>query len=174
MNELDLFLENNKIDSNKLMEALHLDIRELLLKEICEQMKANDTLRIKVKKKYFLYSDLEATKKVVNFICKCRLSDSDLIWMNKCIKAFLDKTDKRKAISDIEKNRIINKQNNKCALCGKELMPHDIHIDHIIPWDYVGDELEDNYQALCSDCNLHKSNHVAIAVSNIILHKMEA
>ena len=44
-------------------------------------------------------------------------------------------------------------------ICGEPLGPvmAKIHVDHIIPWKLVGDELNDNYQALCETCNECKS-----------------
>ncbi|MCR5803727.1 MAG: HNH endonuclease [Clostridia bacterium] len=173
MSELDLFIDINEIDKNLLFEAVHLDIRETLLKEVCKNLKADEILYLKAKKLYFSSSDLNATKKLVKRICKCEVSDGDLSWMNMCIKAFLDKKDKRETISEETKASLLSKQKYRCAICGDRIERNNVHIDHIIPWDYVGDELKDNYQALCSDCNLHKSNHVAKTVTNIILHKQE-
>ena len=171
MDNLDLFIQLNHIDKESLLEALHLDIRECLLGEICKCMKADRELLLNVKKIYFSNADIVATRKVVKKLCGCELSDEDILWMNKCIKAFLDKKDIRNPISDETKSYHLVKQNNRCAICGTTIDSSNAHIDHKIPWDFVGDELENNYQALCSDCNLHKSNHVAIAVTNLVLHK---
>ena len=174
MKDLEYFLSINGIDEEKLYDAVHLDIRENLLRIICKKMKADKDLYLKVKKMFFSTSDLSATKKVVKRLCDCQLSEDDLLWMNMCIKAFLDKNNKRAVISEELKKQLLEKQQCRCAICGDMIDRSSVHVDHIIPWDYVGDELKDNYQALCPDCNLHKSNHVAIAVSNIILHKTEA
>ena len=173
MNDLDLFLRLNEIDRDKLFDAVHLDIRESLLRVICNSLKSDKALTLKVKKMFFSTSDLSATKKVVKRICDCELSDDDLLWMSTCIKAFLDKKDKREIIPDTVKMSLLEKQQYRCAICGVKIDRSSVRVDHIIPWDYVGDELKENYQALCSNCNLHKSNHVAIAVTNIILHKRE-
>ena len=171
MNNLDEFITLNNINKDQLMDALHYDIRELLLKTICERLKSDKELYLKIRKLYFTHDDLVATKKVVLFICKCQLSNEDFLWMNDCLKAFINKKDTRKAIPGELKKQLCDKQDNKCAICGRSLESVNSHVDHIIPWDYVGDELKNNYQVLCSDCNLHKSNHVAITVSNIILNK---
>ncbi len=174
MNDLDLFISINEIDKDTLFDAVHLDIRENLLKVICKKLKTDNALYLKVKKMYFSSTDLKATKKVVERLCGCKLAENDLLWMNTCIKAFLDKKDKRETIPESEKKLLMERQQYRCAICGDKIDRKTVHVDHIIPWDYVGDELKDNYQALCPDCNLHKSNHVAIAVTNIILHKREA
>jgi hypothetical protein len=168
--DLNVFLEMNKINAEELMEALHLDIRETILKTVCEKMKKDKDFYIKTKKLFFSTSDIEATKKLVYSVCNCQLSDNDIIWLTKCIKAFFNKSDTRKAISTDEKKDILIIQKNRCAICGDIITIDNMHVDHIIPWDYVGDRLPDNRQGLCAKCNLSKSNHVAIAVSNIILH----
>jgi 5-methylcytosine-specific restriction endonuclease McrA len=47
----------------------------------------------------------------------------------------------------------------KCVACGRA-PGHDVilHIDHIIPRSRGGTDTLDNYQTLCSLCNLGKSN----------------
>lgn len=114
--------------------------------------------------------DLEAAEAVVQKICHCRLSEEDAAWMAECLKAFFSKRDSRKAIGADEKMRLLHKQNLRCAICGAPIDERTAHVDHIIPWDYVGDNLNNNLQGLCSDCNQTKSNHVAVAVTNMILH----
>lgn len=43
----------------------------------------------------------------------------------------------------------------------------DFHVDHIVPWDYVGDELENNKRVLCAACNRKKSNQAVTAVYDL-------
>ena len=170
MNELDEFLELNNIDGNRLLESVYLDIKEIILKAVCEKLKNDHDFYIKAKKIFFSNSDLEATGKIVYMASHYKLSEKDTIWMMNCIKAFLGKNERRRTISLEEKKEILYKQNNKCKICGNYIDISNLHVDHIIPWDYVGDKLPDNFQGLCPDCNWSKGNHVAIAVKNIILH----
>ena len=79
--------------------------------------------------------------------------------------------DTRSVIPSDEKKRFLERQDNRCAKCGKTITLSSMHVDHIVPWDYVGDELEHNRQGLCSVCNSRKSNHVAMAVSDLILNR---
>lgn len=170
MNELYEFIEINNLDQDQLLNALHLEIREVLLKVICRKMKKDPSFFMKVKNYYFNYNDEEAAEKILFIACKCKLPDSDLRWLNQCIKAAMSKRDKRISIPNSVKNDLLRKQNGRCQICKCPIDINNLHVDHIIPWDYVGDELPDNYQGLCSECNLGKSNHVAEAVQNIILH----
>lgn len=64
------------------------------------------------------------------------------------IRAF----DRRDALAAYEK------QNHKCAICGKEFKFEQMHADHIIPWSKGGKTTPDNCQMLCRDCNLKKGN----------------
>lgn len=75
------------------------------------------------------------------------------------IRAFLNRDEQRVKIPDKEKENILARQHHRCAYCGKAIktIHDDCHIDHIIPFKYTGDELPDNYQALCESCNKEKS-----------------
>lgn len=59
--------------------------------------------------------------------------------------------------SDNMKRALYTKQDQKCAICGKEIASlTDAHADHIIPWSKGGKTTEDNCQILCMTCNLKK------------------
>lgn len=162
----------NNIDEKVLFEALHKDIRESILSEVCKYMKANDSDYISVRKVYYRNSnDIDAVKQIVRSICHLSLPEQDLIWLNTCIKAFMKKKP-RSQLSYSLRLELWKKQGHKCCICGKDISSDEGHIDHIVPWDYVGDELENNYQLLCPDCNLHKSNHVARTVHSLIFNKV--
>ena len=68
-----------------------------------------------------------------------------------------------------EREELFVKQNGRCVICGCELGDDwsKIHTDHMVPWDLVGDELEDNFQDLCEKCNEEKN-----ASTNYIFLKM--
>lgn len=84
------------------------------------------------------------------------LSGEELVRMYELITAFLKKSNFRRMISNSAKQNLLKNQNFKCAICGKEIDIH-AHADHTVPFKYVGDELSNNYQMLCSDCNLKKN-----------------
>ncbi len=171
MDELEEFLQLNDIEKEELFAALHLDIREIILKIVCDKLKNDQSFFTWAKKTFFMTNDLDATRKVINRACKCKMSENDTLWMQNCIKAFFSKSSIRQAITKEEKEQLLEKQSNKCAICGCAITSQNMHVDHIIPWDYVGDRLPDNFQGLCKDCNLSKSNHVAKTVTNLILHR---
>ena len=172
--ELAEIIHLNNINEEVLYDALHKDILESILSEICEYMKADDSSYISVKKIYHRnINDIDAIKQIVQNVCHLSLPEQDLEWLNKCVKAFMKKKPHRKQFSNALRQELWNKQDKRCRICGKEILAEDGHIDHIVPWDYVGDELDNNYQVLCPDCNLHKSNHVALAILSLIFSKMK-
>ena len=174
MTDLEEFLSLNNISTDDLFEALHLDVRETILKIVCEKLKEDKSFFGWAKKVFFSTTDdMAATKKVIYRVCKCKLSEKDTLWMKDCIKAFFAKSGVREAIPQDVRESLLRLQKNKCAICGKDITIQTLHVDHVIPWDYVGDELDNNYQGLCQTCNLEKSNHIARTVTNLILHRKE-
>ncbi len=171
--ELAEFIQLNNINKDVLYEALHKDILESILSEVCEYMKANDSAYISIKKIYYRSAnDIDAVKQIIRNICHLSLSEQDYQWLNNCVKAFMKKKPYRKNFSQTFRQDLWMKQAQKCRICGKTISSDEGHIDHIVPWDYVGDELDNNYQVLCSECNLHKSNHVALAVHTLVFSKL--
>ena len=171
MKKLEKFLELNNIDKESFLEAVYTDIIELIFRKICLNLKKDENLYFKVKQAYFSTKDeLYIIKQLVNNICNCEILEEDLVKINTWLKAFYSKQDKRKSIENYIKRDLLIKQNYSCAICHKKLSNDEIRLDHIIPFDLVGDELENNYQILCTDCNLAKSDHIAQSMFNIIVY----
>lgn len=84
------------------------------------------------------------------------ISNADAFRLYELVNAFLKKNSFRKSIPDSTKRKLLILQNHKCAICSNAIDNH-AHVDHIVPFKYVGDELADNYQLLCSNCNLKKN-----------------
>ena len=66
--------------------------------------------------------------------------------------------DNRKPIDKNQRASLLKKTKNRCACCGCDIEDDSCHIDHIIPFSWVGDQLYSNYQPLCDDCNWMKSD----------------
>lgn len=57
--------------------------------------------------------------------------------------------------------RVLQRDRFTCCACGASpaLSPGvELHVDHIVPWSKGGETVLENLQALCSVCNLGKSN----------------
>ena len=87
------------------------------------------------------------------------LSDEKIDRLLLLVNAFLNKSSFRKVIDDSIRIKLLNQQNYKCAFCGKKIDINS-HADHIVPFKYVGDELENNLQMLCSNCNEKKNDSI--------------
>ena len=170
---LSEFIQLNGINETVLYEALHKDIKESILAEICEYMKADESAHIAMRRIYHRNSnDIQAAAQIVQHVCHLSLPEQDLLWLNACIKAFMKKKSHRKSIPEHLRLELWNKQERMCCICNKPINMREGHVDHIVPWDYVGDELENNYQILCSECNHHKSNHIALTLRALIFGKL--
>ena len=86
------------------------------------------------------------------------------------ITAHFNKSVRRKGFTDAFRRTLYEQQKGLCAVCGEPLGNDysKIHVDHIIPWVLVGDELKDNYQYLCSTCNESKSCHTDYIFKNLL------
>ena len=56
------------------------------------------------------------------------------------------------------KQRVYERQQGICPLCGKHFEIEQMEADHITPWSQGGHTTEDNCQMLCRDCNRRKSS----------------
>ena len=135
-------------------------IQEVLLlslfKSFCEKNEAKESKQ-RLRNIYSRSQNhLETTKNLIINELQEELADDDAKKLYPMIIAFLNKSSHRKSIPDSVKLSLLKKQNNRCAICGKEIDIH-AHADHSVPFKYVGDELENNYQMLCTSCNLKKN-----------------
>ncbi len=84
------------------------------------------------------------------------LSASEADRLFALITAFLKKSPFRKPVENAGRKALLQTQDYHCAICGCDIDIH-AHADHIVPFHYVGDELEHNLQMLCAGCNLKKN-----------------
>lgn len=131
-----------------------------LFRKICVKMNRNPQYRTKIQTLFRETHDkAETTQIIVRRELKYDLSRDEAKQISEWIWANLKKSSRRKAIPLSVKRELYVRQNGKCTVCGEPLGTDwsAIHVDHIIPWALVGDELPDNYQDLCETCNECKS-----------------
>lgn len=160
-------LASNEVIKAEYRKSLLLNI----LKKLVAKMRNNNEYRTHVQNLYRQSTNKMITSKVIlNNDFKYDASENDAILFNSWVIAHLNKSDRRKGFTESFKRELYNKQNGICAVCGERLGVDfsKIHIDHIIPWTLVGDELEDNYQYLCSTCNECKSCHTDYIFKSLI------
>ena len=165
-------LKANKIDGEIFGEKLYNTLILGVFEAICKDIKKNNT-KIDEKVRFMRYSNdkIAATKNIVRRYVGCDLSKTEYIKLSELLTAFFRAGDPRKKFDDNFRESLIEKQNYKCAICGKNISSQNSHLDHIIPWDYVGDNLNDNYQMLCETCNTRKGTSTYFEISMLLLNK---
>ncbi len=142
-----------------------------LFRKVCVRMKNDTAYKTKIRTLFLETHDKEMTAKII--IAKAfryDLSEEEAKQMSKWLEAHFRKSSKRISIPLSVKIDLYNKQTGKCAVCGEPLGNNwsKIHVDHIIPWMLVGDELDNNYQDLCDTCNECKSASTDYIFKNLI------
>lgn len=99
----------------------------------------------------------DTIKNIVNHKYNLKISEQEANRLLDLVKAFLCKSNYRKAISKDLKEKLLVEQNYECSFC-KHPIDISAHADHIVPFKYVGDCLNNNLQMLCSDCNKKKND----------------
>lgn len=165
-------LKANKIDEEAFEKKLYNTLILGVFEAICKDIKKNRT-KTDEKVRFMRYSNdkIAATKNIVRRYVGCHLSDSEYIKLSELLTAFFRTGDSRKNFDNNFREALTQKQNNKCAVCGKNISSRNSHLDHIIPWDYVGDNLNDNYQMLCETCNTRKGTSTYFEISMLLLNK---
>lgn len=138
--------------TNEVREAITLG----LFRTFCQKNSTADA-RHRLRNIYGYTNDpIETTKNIFINEFDEYISDTDAERLFVLITSFLKKSVYRKTIADSLRKSLLQSQSHHCAICGCDIDIH-AHADHIIPFKLVGDELDDNLQMLCADCNLKKS-----------------
>ena len=83
------------------------------------------------------------------------------------LDAFFSKSSFRKKVEQGMKKKLLIDQNNRCAICNCDIS-NEYHLDHIIPFKYVGDCLENNWQLLSTHCNEKKGASIDYEIKYLL------
>jgi len=72
----------------------------------------------------------------------------------------LNLKDRQRSFSQEQRYVIYMNSNKHCKLCEDPIKMENFHADHIYPWSKGGETSISNGQALCSACNIRKSNGI--------------
>lgn len=131
-----------------------------MFQKICSKMDKDEYIKTHIRQIYReSFDKVETTKNIIKKHLNYELSQDEAECMLVWFEANFRKKPNRKTLALSLRQELVKKQNGRCAACGEQLNDDlkKIHIDHIIPWKLVGDELKDNFQALCETCNECKS-----------------
>lgn len=173
MDNLSGILSANNIDIDLLSAAVHADMIGAILQCIWTRAEREADYALYIRRCYHTMPDHAAAHMIVASVTNLVLPDSDIARINACLLASMRKRGRRVSIARTTRARLLVQQGGKCAICGAPITLADMHVDHIIPWVYVGDELADNLQGLCPDCNRRKGNRMATNVSALLLRRQK-
>jgi len=109
---------------------------------------------------YNKYKDEMYDTKVIEEETAKLILDDDVTKKSGIYPYILTRDDKYlsiRAFSDAIKQKVYDKQKEKCAICGEPFEISGMEADHITPWHEGGKTLEENCQMLCKDDNRQKS-----------------
>lgn len=164
-------LNINGIDQRKFDEKLYQTLLLGVFEALCKDIRKADAWVLE-RDRYRKYSDKTiAAKKLVTQYVGCTLNDEDYSRLAELLSAFFSAGDARKQFDENYREKLISQQHRRCAICNKPIDITNSHLDHIVPWDYVGDCLKDNYQMLCGTCNTRKGKSVYFELSMLLLNR---
>ncbi len=151
------------LQDENIRKIYHDTVLLCLFKNFCYKREKDSNYSKRIYKLICETSNIKTTTKaIMKNDFNVDLSDQESELMSLWIQANLRKDNSRRKIADNIKNELCNKQNGICSICGDKLSTDysRIQVDHIIPFELVGDELKDNYQCLCEHCNKKKSSKI--------------
>ena len=131
-----------------------------VFKKLCVKMTRENDYREKLRNIYRQsYDKVLTTQLLLQRDFHYQIPPTDAVTFCHWIDCHMSKQNTRKLIPQEVKDSLKAKQDGRCLSCGEPLGDDwsKIHVDHIIPFKLVGDELPDNYQLLCDICNECKS-----------------
>lgn len=164
-------LEINNINKDAYYKKLYLAVVYGIFETICRGMKRKNSKITELTSFRRATDKLIATKIIVSSYVGCVLSDEEYTILCLLLKAYFRSDRVRKTFENNFKEQLLNQQGNTCNICGQTINLQNSHLDHIIPWDYVGDELSDNYQMLCVTCNERKGTDAFYELSMAFVKK---
>lgn len=171
MGDLNKLLSLNDIKAEEIENLIYRGIILNLFEKIYNYLEKDNNRREFLKKlrscknkevEIYIYNNL--VEKITNL----KIEKEEIKLLRRLIKAYLQKTNSRILLTLDQKNNILSKQSFKCNICKKNISLRNCHFDHIIPFKYVGDELDNNFQALCKNCNLSKNANIYSIFDEII------
>lgn len=167
---LDL-LAMNGIEESVFLEKLHRTLLLGVFEVVCKEIKKQKRKSVE-KESFRKFKDKTIpTRKIVERYAGCQLSGDDYIELSRLLAAFFRTGDPRKKFDDPYREQLLKGQGGRCAICHTEITAERAHLDHIVPWDYVGDNLDNNYQMLCESCNERKGTATYFEFSMLLLNK---
>lgn len=169
---MDALFAANGCDSEAVYGEIHRLVLMWGLQALCRRMKKEPDVRKRVLDIYRRNrDDVYAAEQIAEKYLGICLPQEDARWMNRCLLAHFGRDGRRQAVSQEKKTAQIARQHGVCACCGAPVTAQKGHYDHVVPWELVGDGLDENYQVLCPRCNGEKSSSVDYMAKRLFYKK---
>jgi hypothetical protein len=158
--QLDEFLTANGIESDEIAGAVYQSLLLVLFQRVCFVLSSQEELAsFKRELRGTRSPDAKATawNRFLAESTGAKLGDDERDRLKTLVSAFLEKGMQREGRSVLERHELLERSHYRCAFCGADLHNGQAHVDHIVPFKYVGDRLDGNLQVLCASCNETKS-----------------
>lgn len=146
----------NGIEIQRGQQALYDALRMQCFAAVCDVLREDRRAYLRALQSFRKRMNPAAfAEEMVTAYCGCRLDDESYAVLGKLFACFFRKNDVRITYPESARKRLLEQQDGKCAICGRTITQQS-DLDHVIPWIYVGDTLENNLQLLCRRCNSKK------------------
>lgn len=166
---ISVLLAMNKVEEPVFIEKLHRTLLLGVFEVVCKEIKRQGT-KLTEKERFRKFKNKTIpTRMIVGRYAGCKLPNEDSMEMVKLLTAFFRTGDPRKRFDAAYRTQLVRRQSGQCSICHAKITAGDAHLDHIVPWDYVGDNLENNHQMLCGSCNQRKGTAAYFEFTMLLL-----
>ncbi|MDN3439967.1 HNH endonuclease [Planococcus sp. APC 3900] len=170
-NNLNQFLTKNNINKEEMESILFSAILNSLFEELIKYIKKNtleNKVKLSIQNAYSIREELFILSDLLKEFTPLSINSDQLEFLLINLKAYFSKSNYRTPLPTKIKTDILERQSLKCNYCSKKISLDNAHFDHIIAFKWVGDELTDNFQGLCIDCNLAKGVNTFYALKSFL------
>lgn len=147
--KIEDLLDINSVSREAFEETVYYTLLNGVFETICREIKRSGTKAEELSRFRNSKDHILVTKGIVKRYAKCQLNEQEYKYIYRLLRSFFNKKATRNDIPDTIKIDLLKQQKMVCPYCKEKITLKDSHLDHIVPWEYVGDELSDNYQMLC-------------------------
>lgn len=172
MSDFENYICENNLDISKLYNIME----EYLLHQVFVyifNILEKDNNKILLKEKLLLCDNSVSrdiiVKGYIKSILPLKFTCKQEQYLSSAIYAYLRKSSTRKNNNIELKKELFIKQNGRCNICDKNFSTLDMELDHKLAFDFVGDELENNIQLICKECNRFKGKNYNYVLNKFLL-----
>lgn len=161
MEALDALLQRNNVSRDDLEKAVYDTLLLVLLKRVLLEL-SHQPVRLDFNRRLRAARGPGSRETIwTKFLVEATgafLGEDELYRLRLLATAFLERDGERGKVDDATKKRLLERSGYRCEMCGQDLRGKSYDLDHVVPFTYVGDRLDANWQILCPECNKAKGS----------------